>query len=117
MAAESLKDILPEFQAFLTSRKLVPEKNVRFYALWAQRFLAFVNMNDQGDLDALASGFLDHQANTGKAEDWQIRQAELAVKLYLDQFGARSLLREVNVGRDSRSPLDLIINGVGQKHP
>jgi len=31
-------DILPEFQAFLLDKKLVPEKNVFFFALWASKF-------------------------------------------------------------------------------
>jgi hypothetical protein len=73
MAAEGFKDILPEFQAFLTSRKLVHEKNVPFYALWAERFLAFINRNGQGDLDELISESLNDQANSGKAGGWQIR--------------------------------------------
>jgi hypothetical protein len=33
--------ILPEFQDFLLSRSLVPEKNAPFYAHWVTEFLAF----------------------------------------------------------------------------
>jgi len=38
--------ILPEFQDFLVSRSLVPEKNVSFYANWVSKFLAFCNRNE-----------------------------------------------------------------------
>ena len=32
---------LPDFQQYLLSRKLVPEKSVTFYADWANRYLTF----------------------------------------------------------------------------
>ena len=32
---------LPDFQQYLLSRKLVPEKNVTFNAYWANRYLTF----------------------------------------------------------------------------
>ena len=34
-------DVLPEFQAFLLDKKLVPEKNVFFYALWTSKFFNY----------------------------------------------------------------------------
>ena len=34
--------ILSEFQAFLRSRKLVPEKNIPYFASWASKFLYFM---------------------------------------------------------------------------
>jgi hypothetical protein len=36
-----LKNILPDFQAFLISRKLADEKHAPFFALWVYKFLAF----------------------------------------------------------------------------
>jgi len=33
--------LLPEFQNFLISRSLAPEKNTPFYAHWVSKFLAF----------------------------------------------------------------------------
>ena len=32
---------LPDFQQYLLSRKLVPQKSVTFYAYWANRYLTF----------------------------------------------------------------------------
>ena len=34
-------EILPEFQRFLLEKKLVPEKNVFFYAFWASKFFNY----------------------------------------------------------------------------
>jgi len=44
--AVSKNPILPEFQDFLVSRSLVPEKNLSFYANWVSKFLAFCNRNE-----------------------------------------------------------------------
>jgi hypothetical protein len=33
--------LLPEFQKFLLVQKLVPEKNMPYFAYWVSRFLAF----------------------------------------------------------------------------
>jgi hypothetical protein len=38
-------DILPEFQTFLLDKKMVPGKNVFFYALWTGKFLTYVRKN------------------------------------------------------------------------
>lgn len=66
MANESLKQVLPDFQAFLISSKLTQEKNIPFYALWASRFLTFVNKSDRCNLDILTQEFLEEQKKTRK---------------------------------------------------
>ncbi|MGA3281882.1 MAG: hypothetical protein ABSD50_12980 [Smithella sp.] len=33
-------DTLPAFQAFLLDKKLAPEKNVFFYALWTSKYFS-----------------------------------------------------------------------------
>jgi len=42
----TLNGVQPEFQDFLLSRKIVPEKDVPFYAHWVSKFLAFSNKID-----------------------------------------------------------------------
>jgi hypothetical protein len=34
------KSVLPDFQDFLRSRKLVPEKNIPYFASWVSKFFA-----------------------------------------------------------------------------
>jgi len=44
------RDVLPEFQKYLLSRQLVPEKNVSFYARWVIKFLGFSNIHGSQSL-------------------------------------------------------------------
>ncbi len=101
MASENLKEILPDFQEFLKSNKLAQEKNIPFHALWVSRFLSFVNKDDIGNIDELVLKFLEGQKKTRKLEDWQIQQAEQALKLYLDHFNARTVLQEATGAENS----------------
>jgi integrase len=75
--------ILPEFQNFLVSRSLVPEKNVSFYAYWVSKFLAFSNRNQDLGPDLRVEKFLNHLRTQKNISDWQIRQADDALRLYI----------------------------------
>ena len=79
--------ILPEFQSFLRNRGIVTENKISYYAFWANRFLAFNNDHEDLPLDVRIEGFLGSLQVKGKAPaDWQIRQAEEAVRLYVGHF-------------------------------
>ena len=82
------QEILPEFQGYLRKRAIVPEKNIPFYAWWASRFLAFGNKNENLPLDIRIEHFLKEIQNNKRLADWQLRQAEEAVRLYAIQFQA-----------------------------
>jgi hypothetical protein len=79
------EDVLPEFQAFLLRKKLAPEKNVFFYALWASKFLNYANKRqippDQYQENAVIEFIESLKSNPG-ISDWQIRQAGDAIRLY-----------------------------------
>ena len=53
-----LKDTLPDFQEFLRNRRIVPERNIPYYALWVSKFLGFVNRDNPGDLQNLVREFI-----------------------------------------------------------
>jgi len=78
--------ILPEFQDFLLSRSLVPEKNAPFYANWVSKFLVFSNRNDDLAPDLKTEKFLNELKSQKNIADWQIRQAEEALRLYFHHF-------------------------------
>jgi len=82
--------ILPEFQAFLRSRKLVPEKNIPYFASWASKFLYFCNKNNQLDNNKLVMEFMDSLQRDHRIHDWQIRQARQAVQVYLVNFKGKT---------------------------
>jgi len=54
-----IKSILPDFQAILRARKLVPEKHITYDAHWAGKFLDFCNRNTQSDHNKLVLEFVD----------------------------------------------------------
>ena len=79
-------DILPDFQEFLLPHKLVSEKNVPFYVLWVSKFISFMNGNRDIAKDSALLAFLEQLPKKKKIEDWQLQQAEEAVKIYLRHF-------------------------------
>jgi hypothetical protein len=83
--------ILPDFQAFLSSRKLVPEKNIPYFASWASKFLYFCNKNNQLDNNKLVMEFMNLLQKDNTIADWQIRQARQAVQVYLVNFKGKTV--------------------------
>ena len=71
-----MTNILPDFQKFLIERKLVPQRNVPFYALWASRFLSFSNKNQDKEMELRIRFFLDSLTKEQKLENWQVEQAD-----------------------------------------
>lgn len=55
--------LLPEFQEYLLSRKLVPEKKVSFYAHWVSKFLTFSNRNENLNQNLRMERFLNQLKN------------------------------------------------------
>jgi hypothetical protein len=86
--------ILPEFQDFLLSHRLVPEKNAPYYARWVSRFLAFSNKSRHLDHDTLTSEFMHSLKSEENIADWQVLQAEEALRLYLYHFRGADILKE-----------------------
>ncbi len=78
--------ILPEFQDFLLSRSLVPAKNAPFYAHWVSKFLAFSNNNQDLGPDLRVEKFLNQLKSQRKTADWQAKQADEALRLYIHHF-------------------------------
>jgi integron integrase len=78
-------DILPDFQKFLLEKKLAPEKDVFFYAFWANQFFNYARKkqlaSDIYHENAIAE-FLETLKSDPNVSDWQIRQANDAVGLY-----------------------------------
>ena len=81
-----MKEILPDFQKFLVERKLAPEGQVSFYALWASRFLSFSNRHQDKAIELRKRLFLDSLTKEQKLQNWQVNQADNAVGLYLNHF-------------------------------
>jgi len=81
-----MNHILPEFQKFITQRKLAPENQIPFYAQWVSKFLRFSNTRQDKPLDLRIQMFLDDLKQDKKRQDWQFTQADNAIKLYIHHF-------------------------------
>ncbi len=102
------KRILPEFQDFLRSRRLVPEKNVSYYANWVSKFLVFSNNHRQLDLNSLVAEFFHSLKLEKNIADWQIKQADEAVRLYLHHFKGDEIIQKAyGTAHPGKSFLDL----------
>lgn len=87
------QNILPEFQKFLLERKLVPEKNIPYFAYWVSRYLAFaekkaVDMTSYQEAPVLE--FVESLRVNPRIQEWQPRQADDALQLYYFHFLANS---------------------------
>ncbi len=80
------KIVLPEFQEYLRSKSLVNEKYIPFYAHWASKFLAFSTSNNNLSRTLQTQKFIDYLKSHEKIADWQLKQADNAVTLYMNQF-------------------------------
>jgi len=78
--------LLPEFQKYLHSKSLVQEKYIPFYANWAREFLTYSINNENLTHELKVDKFLNHLKLREKISEWQIRQADDAIKLYVHQF-------------------------------
>ncbi len=81
-----MTNILPDFQKFLIEHELVPQKHVPFYALWASRFLSFSNRNKDKGMELRIRFFLDSLTKEQNLQDWQVEQADNAIRLYINRF-------------------------------
>jgi hypothetical protein len=77
---------LPEFQEYLRTKSLINEKYIPFYANWASKFLAFSRNEGNLSHDLQVRKFLDLLKGQENIADWQIKQANDAVQLYVNQF-------------------------------
>lgn len=75
---------LPDFQAYLKTHRLAPEKSIPFLAHWVDRYLEFLDRHPALPVQEKLSWFLKELAR--RAQDWQVRQAATAVNLYTSHF-------------------------------
>jgi integron integrase len=83
--AKKTQSMLPEFQKFLIEKDLVPQKNVQFFAHWVNRFIGFARdkeIDSSSYQKAAIIEFLDTLRSDERIRDWQLRQADDALRLY-----------------------------------
>ncbi len=87
-----------DLQAFFIKECGLPQKVVKYYQTWLNKFMKVHNGSlDNISLDDLKTfeKNLEHQGY----EEWQIRQAQEAVVLYIEKFLGKSISYEDKTGR------------------
>ena len=88
-----------KFGEYLLSNAIIRQGTEKFYVHWTRLFhQERTRWNGYKWPDQLAF-FLDHLDDTGRFQDWQIRQADQAVRLYFTSF-----MKEYNIN-DEPEPL------------
>ena len=74
--------MLDIFQQFLSDKERVPERNIPYYLKWVTDCYRYFNLAQDVSLsNGQLEDFLRHLAKNH--EDWQVRQADRAVRLYV----------------------------------
>ena len=92
---------LEEFGEFLLRRRIVPEKNAKFYVAWVRKFLGLA-ADPKLSLAERIEDFVEGLRREGGREDWQVEQAERAVKTYFHAFQDGAGLEERPAARVER---------------
>jgi len=79
---------LQQFAEFLLKQRLVQPKSAPFIVRWVRQFLA--HPSEPGTLSDQVRAFCEGLERAGRWQDWQIRQAEQAVRLYFVNFLRRT---------------------------
>ena len=77
---------LDRFAEYLLKEKLVPEKNAPYFVRWVRRFLQTRIASPSNSLRDRVQEFLEGLQKGGMWEDWQVEQAERALRLYFHNF-------------------------------
>jgi hypothetical protein len=75
---------LQQFGEFLLKRELVRQSAAPYFVRWVRQFLAR-EASDEAVADQVRR-FCDHLERSGRFEDWQVRQAEQALRIYFVNF-------------------------------
>ena len=77
---------LSRFAEFLLHRQLVREKAAPYMVRWVRRFLSNPPVNEGSTIHEMALSYVEQLRADNQYEEWQLRQAEQALRLYFHNF-------------------------------
>ena len=110
MAMKEREMELAEFGEFLLRRRLVPEQNAKYYVGWVRKFLG-AEADPKLTLGERIEAFAEGLRQEGGREEWQVEQAERAVKMYFHSFRDGQGLDEHIVARVERDAAGRVAGG------
>ncbi len=91
---------LAEYGEFLLRKRIVPEKNAKFLVKWVRQFLE-QPADPALSLDERIESFLEEVRANRRCEDWQVDQAEKAVRIFFYTFQGDQSASEKPIARIS----------------
>jgi len=95
---------LGRFAEYLLKQRLVPEKNAPYYVSWVRKFLARGVTVPVLPLDERVAGFLKDLEAAASYQDWQITQAERALRLFFVNFKGDTAWSAPTVSKITANP-------------
>jgi len=77
---------IDEFGEYLLTRSLCDEKHAKFYLYWVKKFFTDSREWQADTWEVLLQQFVNVLRDSPRTEDWQVAQAEQAVRLYFHNF-------------------------------
>ncbi len=77
---------LDEYAEYLLGRSLCKQNHARFHVIWVRRFFKASSNWKPDTWDVLLQQFVNELRDDPNMEEWQISQAERAVRLYFNNF-------------------------------
>lgn len=77
---------LDEFAEYMLTRSLCKEQHAKFYVFWVKSFFRESKNWKPDAWDVLLQQFVNLLRDDANVEDWQVSQAERAVRLYFNNF-------------------------------
>jgi integron integrase len=81
-----IQQSLADFGEFLLRERLAPERNAPFHVRWVRRFLETDRPQPGASLQDRVQQFREQIERDDGIQDWQVRQAEDALRLYFVNF-------------------------------
>ncbi len=93
---------LMEFEKFLKSRNLVQEDKIKYYSNWVDKYLHGIGYRDEAITRDSIVSFSNAMLQDKRYADWQVRQAENAVRIYVTNFLNLNLRPQVPAKEDGK---------------
>jgi len=77
---------LDEFGDYLLTRSMTDDRHAKFYVMWVRRFFHESKKMDPDSWEVQLQQYVNTLYDDPKVEDWQVEQAERAIRLYFHNF-------------------------------
>lgn len=77
---------LMEFEKYLRVNNLVPVDKIKYYSNWTDKFLHSISYKTTDINQNAIICFINSMRKNPKYEEWQVRQAEDSVRMYIRNF-------------------------------